>query len=570
MKKTLISLFFLFLFLFVGIEVFAENNSVTRVINDESENGTDNIPSDAYRMLDFRHYVLDNVTSYIQSYLNNSNSVDHDYYFFTNAANSNVDITIRKTTNENVEITFVLFKLEYIENNNSYTKELTQIDCQSIEYDSNINSVNYNDTIDSGTYYILIFSTDVSVYNSNITYHIDFEMDKIECQSANITQLRLNKGLKGAIWLSELQPMNLDFNEAKGKLVYDKASDEYPEHLLEMIRAEETHLNYATIYIWDDELKYALFRIVSELHHQLEVKIETIQSKRLQLELVYNDITETLEIVGYVLNGLELIPSISAAVEVASGVLDVAGEYIDTVFDAITPDFDYYDFTYITFLGQLMGALDAQVGDYGTDDYTENYDTIIIPLTYELSSNQSNFVMHYTVDYDYSFSSISECAFTYHGNTIPTYGWEKRYNKDKGIYELVVNNDFIRGNIYAITDESDFGNINTFELVSECEDVMPYVNPILLNDGNDGIIPEYGYIWYSFTAPESRIYYVNSYAIDGLDKILVELFETPVAGYSEDEKITEYSSNFALDINYSKTGCCFEIIRVEIWINSIS
>ena len=554
-----LSLFFIFLVNFFNInpiniinqdnlsnyeDVYETNNNVDDAV--DLLDPTTGLIEDNYYEIDSYEISFDATLDAITGYC------DLDYYYITTLTDSNVTININ-SDDGNPIYEFIVFKENY-----EWTESGTLFQVREELYSNFSSSFSeYSFLATPGTYFIYVGGNQTT----SVGYNIEISTRKTyDSPDAHVGDMKYNKELLGAVWISDLVPANVLSN---GQANFTNLFSYYKEansnistkddaliDLMNIANGEPIHL--ASYYIWDPYLRYVYYQIVSMLHEELETILKEEEIIAENIEVTYefvSDVTDGLvKGINLILNGVPYY--IKFLVKCQMWLIQNNIAYF---FELIKPEPDYETTFYLSFLSELketfnmnIGTIDSDTNESLTDEqicnFLDNYDLfeiIEIPIYYSLGVNNSIF-NNYDEYYISFYDAMSSCSF------IDNFNYEGRY-----IYSNNINNFYCRGKVYGIQEYNDIGNISNLTEISEIPDIMPQPEEVPLNLEQDvDEIPEFSYVWLSFEVPETNEYYFL-FKGDGNFNRKVEIFDEVVSGYSYEglmeSNVGGYSSEYEED-----------------------
>lgn len=327
-----------------------------------------------------------------------------------------------------------------------FTNQEDEVYC----YNETGNKNEYIDTLSAGTYYVLLENNS----SSEIEYALNFSVEKEnENNTVDLVDLRLNKGLKGTIWISDYLPLGesmlINFN-SKIKVSKD---DRLISDIAEI--ADGKPINYANIYLWDNVLIENLSNVFDTV---LSIIDERKETDEIRLSFVYDEETEAIVVSALV--GKEKVTK-------EINILEENGFIVEFICKAIIPS--------IVNKSKFIGYFTIQIQAICFEKEKNENVIVKIPLSYNFVSKKG--------DTDLFVERLI-------GN--PTY-YQERYANAKGICE---------GNFFDISvADNSINSINNLKQVEEITtNISPKVVEVIVDVPHTLSMIDGEYIWYKFTA----------------------------------------------------------------------
>lgn len=372
----------------------------------------------------------------------------------------------------------------------------------------------------------------------------------------SISSLRFNKNAGGALWLSDRKmPLSLDPFSSYGKHyvgshTFEASSSQTEDAYMNNPNYSSGH--WASIYIWDRNLKTEILNIVKKTINDLDTKCEDNDEL-----IVKIDKTETIVKGVSVVTRIALTfiaqrtsaevakISLSAGaygVAIIAGVISLAIGFFSDVIKKDTSS----KLTYKQYLIYLQGLLtfDQSKPDNGEVIKIDSY------CSYDCKA-QTQYVNQRTYKWDYSaYLDLTDLR------TPTKYANDIIYGEDS---------DGICGRIYPIVDSSDYtnglaGETKTFSDVNTGGNTKLSLGS---ESGKNGFLQYGEYHWYNFTAPITANYIFKT--VSDTDTY-GELFSSIVPGKSTSNLISSNDdggdgNNFS--ISYKITAGVTVYLRVR-------
>lgn len=496
------------------------------------------------------YYELNSYHTNLKAALDTAAQIqDRDFYYFTLLTDCNV--TVRATTdNPNYSFNFHLTQLTYTPaSGDKVSKRMKYL----YEEETTQKTKYFNSTLKAGTYYIYFMCQ--QPFNSNITveYDLDLYVSKAPAgKDADIRDLRVNKELSGAVWLSDYLPLGIEnVFDPTLDVTYqaNKTGLSEPDYalddLMELSGGNKIHV--ATLYIWSPELRYCINQALSEVSEILINEFLEEDEIRVELEAKHNKIENTITITGAIIKVGGLTTPFSKIITGATLIIQtIAESTLNLYFDAITPKISVDKAFYLAYIQRLKGTVDILYdfiedsdGNIMYKKFRNNNEVIAIPYYYNLSktSNAVTKLETHNISFKPSINEIllSE-TLLYNENIIP-----------------VVQNDVYccRGKIFGF-EGTEFKDLKQ---VDEYDDIEPILTEIEVNGALSADYNKGEYQWYQFTAPTYRTYYFYALGID-TPKVTIDVFRSVVKGYSDSGIVARYTEEFVAKVSGHK-GCGF-------------
>lgn len=410
-----------------------------------------------------------------------------------------------------------------------------------VYYDcSYTNNKKFEGILGPGVYYICLDKQE-NASSINIDYVLSVSVKKnLYRYNASITDMKYNKDLKGAIWISDFVPLNLleinNINITNNITYYQTGNTNFNREnhfitdLMNISNKQPIHL--ASIYIWDPYIRYSLFKIVQTTHDNLAEELKFNQKITCQVEMTYQITEFFLEISLKIAN--KIFP-LNIPIAIIS---EIAPTSLSVLFNILAPQNDVNKNEYLNFLSILCTALDMGIDDSGDIlaqlSEKTNEDVIEIPIKYCIKPKT---VLGVIVNYYISFTETLDSLSSYKSLI-----YSDDYVYSNSSYSEGNNNYYCLGNIYGISKNSDLCNFNDLELVEDFPDVTPSVQDAHKNEFYSiGKLFKGQYKWFKFVVPLTGKYY---FLCRGDENARVELFSQIAYGYSTNGLIETYIGGF--------------------------
>lgn len=473
-----------------------------------------------------------------------------DFYYFTALAMSTVTLSI-STSNSSCSFTYILFGYDYsiTDPDSSYADHDLLI---ISEDDSTSNIKGYSGFLEAGTYLIYIRGQQELGDYSCIDYNISLQVHVGNGHgSFSVGEMKYRKGLPGAIWVSDFIPgKRLTFLSDSLEYTYYQSNRpySYPDYALDNIMAltEGEDILAAKIYIWDVELKYCLSHAVNAFKEYVEERFQEQDLIQSSVHIIKDSLTSALKIVGIVSD--LAISDLLIGVTLDGLYLSIAEELVNAFFEAIIPktEIDYGDF--VTALEAIQSELTivdsngSPINDpQALNDHLET-GILTIPIYYKVFDQDTILHQKRLFSYSRTFERIAEAANPHSFLYTPDYSTPISLAQPTGFFRNY-------GNIYAF-DET-IVSMDDLTFVSDTSDAQPIVSQIYIPSSNYSLstAPQlhFGqFYWFEAIAETTGPQYfdISFASVSSPSSLYVELFQSPVDGYSCQGRLGLYTPNY--------------------------
>lgn len=312
--------------------------------------------------------------------------VDKDFYSF--------DVTVSGTLN--VKLLNIPSGCDYdmrlYKHTNSKDNTLSSLNFDNyltISQKSGNSDEEINYSVTPGTYYIAVYSYQDKTW-SDESYLIQFQQTETNTSSAtknyNITTGR-NNGDLGAIWRSGynpvgIEPTSLSVDNAKYRFDCYK-NYPYITHLYDKYNGQDKDIEYARIYIWDVNVRAAIYAVAQELLNQIDAKLNDKLDETNKVNLSINGVSIVVSFGSIALSitnlaniAVSITGPLGLAVSITSTVIAVVGQFFSAYFNsAYTSKLrDFRDF-----LINLKAAMEVS-------RYSTNKEVVMMRFRYRFGS----------------------------------------------------------------------------------------------------------------------------------------------------------------------------------------
>lgn len=524
---------------------FSETDNQVRMYGDMYE--YNDTLSNAINLSPDNFYELDEYKTSIDASLHtDGQSEDIDFFYFSIFTDSFVSISA-STLTEAYSFNFFISKYEY---NTPSGNDIGRRMINVIQDTSGEKNKFFSSVLTPGTYFIYFMCQ--QPWNSYITvdYSLNLCVKKtLTEENFEISDLRFNKDLSGAVWLSDYLPfgMNNIFNPLTNLTYQDKKTnmndpDYALDNLLNISNGEDIHI--ASVYIWGSELRYCIQEVLQELCDELIDTFLQEEHIRVELETKFDNAKNIIKVTGFIIKMTgEFVPFGKIISSASSLVSAFSIEVLDYIFNMITTNITTTTLLYTSYLNRILGAV--AIKPEITHDTNKNlyysfpkYNEIIeLPFYYKL------YKQHHFLAYDTHHISFEPSLTHYLNNSI--------FYKGKYLISDPTDSYYCRGKIYGL--KSNFSTKNDLVLAKEINNVQK--KPISLKMNMGEVIPSLltgEYIWFEFQADSTKEYF---FLVRGEQDIRIDLFDSSFTGYSNDGLIeSHYGKYVGPD---KKKGCYF-------------
>lgn len=511
--------------------------------NDGFNVATKLYPEDSCKLTSYHTCLSATIDTYSQI-------IDTDYYVLALFIDSHVSLHI-ETDHSDYSFDLILMKDTSSLNEDKVIKNTETI----YEDDSSEKSKGYQGQLRAGNYFVYIRGQQPASSGITLEYDLEIFVSKSNSPSlVSIGDMRFNKGLGGAIWLSDYLPLNTaSIGEVNNEYVYYQDTGngiDTRNYLIEdlMRISEGNPIRFATIYIWDSALRYVFYETVSALYTYFSENLKEQEIRNASIELVC-DVLNNVTVVIRVLN--VVVGRIFLPLKVTLTALNYLVKIVNLIIKSFIREIDVIgSVLYANYLGFLKGLLYMDFSKIEDDLYSQDIEgqkleeVIQIPLYY--SVREENF----------SYSFGSQLILSYKA-TLEKYEQNDQFLCTSSIPTTPSDCYYCYGKVYGIANNNEVDSLNSLPEYSTIPDIEPIVQnmneeekreffPIELLDGE--------YAWYKFQAPETKTYY---FLCSGGEDMIIDLFNQPIKGYSSQGIIRSYQGGYRLLSQNQDEGCYF-------------
>lgn len=342
-------------------------------------------------------------------------------------------------------------------------------------------------------------------------------------------------GAGGALWLSDFDPIGIKAfsSESAEYAGFFMASNgaiasAYANPIFDYLE-KDRKIEHATLYLWDNNWKKALWKVVEQLRITTEKNVNANQKFKATLELIEDEIGTIGTIAGL---ALTFVNPTSGALIVAAKIGGVISTIGPAIYGPIVKNLfpDAWDTTkekYLNYLEILSTAL-------RTTDQTSDSEIIKISSYYKITST-SNALSGTTTYYCDFTPEYDPTGYKYNGTDFYAYH----------------NGQIFNGKIFGIVNPEDLNNAINRNYISH-DEINTGGNRVL--SIGEGIIDELHvgqYHWFNFTAPTSGYY---RFYTEGTTDTYLSIFNQIVPSRSLDGEL-KHDDDSGVGLNCSLTYC---------------
>ena len=448
--------------------------------------------------------------------------VDEDYYCFIVYGKALVTINLSNIPSG------CDYDLELYSHDNTKYAEEEQVTFVKRSNNRGTNDENITTSILPGVYYIRINSYDNS-FDAQSEYCLSLNVD-YNYEDVSISKLRYCKGVEAALWVSDYDPFNIKAFTSHTKdpvgivtSSADYSTNKFGNPLFQYIN-DNTEIKHASLYIWDLNLRRALYEIINISIDELQAEI--LDNKKYKLGI---------DITSEIVNGISTITSVvlmfvpddisktkKIKLDILGFVTTISPSLLECIFNVIMPEsLIETKSNYLNYLNVLAAALEC-------NDATNDQEVIKIDSNYKIVTEKVVGIEQ--TNYYVDFSPSVQSNYLYNSDIISSFQSGAKFN----------------GTIYPLKNLNDIDSArdkiqNQFEDINTGGDTQLLLDRPLADKINVG-----EYKWYHFTALENGIYtFQTNSEIDTYG----EIFSTIAKGYSNDGLIA-YNDDGGIDHNF--------------------
>lgn len=456
-------------------------------------------------------------------------NIDEDYYRIDILGDATLHIEL---TNIPYGCDYDLELYKHSNSKDSSFDDVTLVD--NFSYSRKANNVNESITrnVTPNTYYVRVYPYGEKSYDAVNKYRLNFKID-YNIKNDTYSNLKYNLGAGGALWLSDFDPIGIKAfsSESAEYAGFFMASNgaiasAYANPIFDYLE-KDRKIEHATLYLWDNNWKKALWKVVEQLRITTEKNVNANQKFKATLELIEDEIGTIGTIAGL---ALTFVNPTSGALIVAAkigGVISTIGPAIyGPIVKSLFPDaWDTTKEKYLNYLEILSTAL-------RTTDQTSDSEIIKISSYYKITST-SNALSGTTTYYCDFTPEYDPTGYKYNGTDFYAYH----------------NGQIFNGKIFGIVNPEDLNNAINRNYISH-DEINTGGNRVL--SIGEGIIDELHvgqYHWFNFTAPTSGYY---RFYTEGTTDTYLSIFNQIVPSRSLDGEL-KHDDDSGVGLNCSLT-----------------
>lgn len=451
--------------------------------------------------------------------------IDEDYYRFDVYGKANVSIKLYNIPND------CDYDIELYEHDNVKYCEEGDATKKDRSFNAGQSEERITWTLFPGVYYVRVLS--YKGFNAQEKYTLSVNVS-YKTEDVSIPELKYNKGVGAAIWISDFDPFGMQaFESISASEVGYFSADTitaykigYP--LFGYLQSDDP-IEHATLYIWNKELRQALYKIVLQMIKITENEISDRENIRFIFDTTEEIIDGNTTIISMLLTIASAINTTLSFTE-ASLITTIAPGILKAVFNSFFPSKLIAEKqNYLHYLEILAVALKC-------NQNTSDNEVIRISSKYSITNKSAPGLvfMSYAID----FTPVVEHSYLYSDDTLYAFHESGKFN----------------GTIYPLKSEDDIDRARNKNQIT-----LPNVNTggdteITLLENKAASLNKNEYHWYHFTAPENGVYrfYTNS-DIDTYGELFPSIVEAQSTKgqikYGDDTTLDDgsYDRDFAID-----------------------
>ncbi len=470
--------------------------------------------------------------------------LDVDYYRFDLYGKAKVTIDLTNVPS-NCD-----YDLELYEHSNTRYAESDQVSLVGRSARANNSDEHVSATFFPGIYYIRVGAF-YDTFNAKDEYKLSLNVEYTPVD-ASISEMRYSKDIKAALWVSDYDPFGIQAftSQSKTEVGYLSSNQYFSTYkfanpIFDYINSND-YIRHASLYIWDLDLRKALYEIVKVSLTQLEAEFSSNESLRIGFDFVTEIIDGVNTITGIILSFIPVAnaaPAIKTFIDIFGIISAVNLSIIECIFDAIMPQsLIESQSNYINYLRVLKAALEC-------NSTTSDQEVIKIDSNYKIVKEHVPGIVQ--INYDIDFTPSVQSNYLYESDTIPAFQKEARFIGT--IYPLKTLDDINAARNKNVTEYSDTNTGGDTELLLD----TPSTSKINVGE----------YKWYHFTAPDNGVYtFQTSSDMDTYG----ELFHQIIPGQSIDGLIKQNDDggenrNFLISYQMFKGRTLYLRVRGFSW-----
>lgn len=469
---------------------------------------------------------IDWITNVQGKMVGNQYEGDLDLYYFNIMSEYDVSITLNiYSTISSIDCSIIyLDYYDVIDNvvaKNTYSTVYENKESNAI---LDNHSKEYNGRLQPGMYVIILNRQQNETVINDIDYllHCTFSNATV-LESVYIPDLRYNKNLLGALWVSDFVPFDDKTLIGQSQNIYFYSSgDQYNntiDHMLMNMYKDnpDRAMLAAKYYIWDNELIKVLHDIFTDIYDKTATEVSDYEKVKLEVDVQMHNLNQTIEVVTTISWASDLFsPSqtIKTIVKVGSSIMtNIAAPVLGYLIQSQLPK-DYVD---KNIYYEAMENLVNVTTNWG-------YGVLCIPIYYKIVTEGNKGIpntVKYYITYNATYDIISSSVNFLHDSSY-------LYNISEDYYTY-------SGKIYGL---ENYGMItDQLKLYSECVNIIR--NPIVMSSlGNVDSMHEGDYKWLLFEADSADTYH---FVFKCESQYEVQIFNEVAVAYGEENIICKYT-----------------------------
>lgn len=296
--------------------------------------------------------------------------IDTDFYYIDVILTGRIEIELKNIPSG------CDYDLSLYRQANTTGSSYDSIECIKVSNKSSNSDESIVMNVVAGTYYIHVYSYNDNTWNNNEYYNLSIyvtENQEYEDMIYNIS-LGRQSGDLGALWVSDFAPMGITpsgFSNNSTRTYYD-CYDSYPIIRNLASNYKDQDLTYAVVYIWDLEVRTAIYNIAKEVLDYIDGYDEWQEGKNQTVSMVFTSTSLALSIGS--LATVEF-PPVSLGLSIGSLAVSVVG----TIVDYFLPSaWDVNKINFREYLINLKAAMEVGTG-------TSNQEVVMMKIKYHFS-----------------------------------------------------------------------------------------------------------------------------------------------------------------------------------------
>lgn len=208
------------------------------------------------------------------------------------------------------------------------------------------NSERISITVTPGTYYAKVYPYNSS-YDSENYYHIEFTITDGRSYSEghyNISSHKSNGDL-AAIWKSDFDPCSqtITYANVEGAKVQFNNYDNYPmiRHLADTYD-ESKDIDYVCLYVWDLDLRKAIYYIASELYDLITNQYANGNQTLNNITIYANGTAIILSVAGLIVGSVPVVGTIIGVSSLVASIASLIFDSLNSSFNATVNEIENY------------------------------------------------------------------------------------------------------------------------------------------------------------------------------------------------------------------------------------